>query len=254
MTGRLTGKVAIVTGAGSGMGKAISQLFAKEGAKVALADINAQGIEEVKQAIEQAGGQAAAKVTNVVKQEDVDGVIDFATQTFGQLDILVNNAGIMDNFTPVGNLTDAEYERVMAINLTGPVKLCRVAIQVMEKQETGGVIINNASVGGLFGTRGGAAYTMAKHALVGLTKNIAGTYGRFGKVRANAIAPGGVATNIQTTITAPDPLGMQALQATGETPIGQPGQIANLALFLASDEASFINGDIVKADGGWTVN
>lgn len=254
MTGRLTGKVAIVTGAGSGMGKAISQLFAKEGAKVVLADINAQGIEEVKQAIEQAGGHAAAKVTNVVKQEDVDGVIDFATQTFGQLDILVNNAGIMDNFTPVGNLTDAEYERVMAINLTGPVKLCRAAIQVMEKQETGGVIINNASVGGLFGTRGGAAYTMAKHVLVGLTKNIAGTYGRFGKVRANAIAPGGVATNIQTTITAPDPLGMQALQATGETPIGQPGQIANLALFLASDEASFINGDIVKADGGWTVN
>lgn len=254
MVDRLAGKVAIVTGAGSGMGKAISQLFAKEGAKVVLADINAQGIEEVKQAIEQAGGQAVAKVTNVVKQEDVDGVIDFATQTFGQLDILVNNAGIMDNFTPVGNLTDAEYERVMAINLTGPVKLCRAAIQVMEKQETGGVIINNASVGGLFGTRGGAAYTMAKHALVGLTKNIAGTYGRFGKVRANAIAPGGVATNIQTTITAPDSLGMQALQATGETPIGQPGQIANLALFLASDEASFINGDIVKADGGWTVN
>lgn len=106
-------------------------------------------------------------MTNVVKQEEVDGVIDFATQTFGQLDILVNNAGIMDNFTPVGNLTDAEYERVMAINLTGPVKLCRVAIQVMEKQETGGVIINNVSVGGLFGTRGGAAYTMAKHALVG---------------------------------------------------------------------------------------
>lgn len=175
MVDRLAGKVAIVTGAGSGMGKAISQLFAKEGAKVVLADINAQGIEEVKQAIEQAGGQAAAKVTNVVKQEDVDGVIDFATQTFGQLDILVNNAGIMDNFTPVGNLTDAEYERVMAINLTGPVKLCRAAIQVMEKQETGGVIINNASVGGLFGTRGGAAYTMAKHALVGLTKNIAGT-------------------------------------------------------------------------------
>lgn len=186
-----------------------------------------------------------------MKQEDVDGVIDFATQTFGQLDILVNNAGIMDNFTPVGNLTDAEYERVMAINLTGPVKLCRAAIQVMENKKPAG---SSLITGGLFGTRGGAAYTMAKHALVGLTKNIAGTYGRFGKVRANAIAPGGVATNIQTTITAPDPLGMQALQATGGTPIGQPGQIANLALFLASDEASFINGDIVKADGGWTVN
>lgn len=124
----------------------------------------------------------------------------------------------------------------------------------MKQEDVDGVIDFATQTFGLFGTRGGAAYTMAKHALVGLTKNIAGTYGRFGKVRANAIAPGGVATNIQTTITAPDPLGMQALQATGEPPIGQPGQIANLALFLASDEASFINGDIVKADGGWTVN
>jgi len=123
----------------------------------------------------------------------------------------------------------------------------------MEKQENGGVIVNNASVGGLFGGRGGAVYTVAKHGLVGMTKNVAATYGRFGKIRANAIAPGGVKTNIQSTITKPDPLGGKAIQAAGEAPLGEPQQIANLAVFLGSDESNFLNGDIIKADGGWTV-
>ncbi|WEV64151.1 glucose 1-dehydrogenase [Bifidobacterium sp. ESL0732] len=253
MTDQLKGKVAIVTGAASGMGKAISERFAAEGAKVVLADINKDTLAAVEKEITDAGGQAVSAVTNIANEADIDAMVKCATDTFGHLDILVNNAGIMDNFIPVGELDDKLYEKVMAVNLTGPFKAARAAINVMLKQENGGVIVNNASVGGLFGVRGGAAYTMAKHGLVGMTKNIAATYGRFNNIRANAIAPGGVKTNIQSTITAPNELGTKALALTGDAPLAEPSQIANLALFLASDESSFINGDIIAADGGWTV-
>lgn len=122
----------------------------------------------------------------------------------------------------------------------------------MDSQENGGVIINNASVGGLFGTRGGAAYVASKHGLVGLTKNIASTHGTLGKIRCNAIAPGAVATNIGATITSPNELGFKAIQGAGEAPTGQPEEIAQVALFLGSDDSSFVNGLVVTADGGWT--
>ncbi|GBG95151.1 3-oxoacyl-ACP reductase [Ligilactobacillus salitolerans] len=251
--GRLDNKVAIVTGAGSGMGKAIAAEYAQEGAKVILADINQETLEAVAEEIKAAGGKATISVTNIANEDDINAMVALATDTYGSLDILVNNAGIMDNFTTVGNVSNELYDKVIAINLTGPFKAARAAINVMEKQENGGVIVNNASVGGLFGARGGAVYAISKHGLIGLTKNIAATYGRFGKIRANAIAPGGVKTNIQSTITAVDPLGGQALQAAGESPLGEPSDIAHLATFLASDESSFIDGDVIKADGGWTV-
>ena len=160
----------------------------------------------------------------------------------------------MDNFKTVGSVTDGLWDKVSAINLTGPFQACREAINVRKDQKNGGIIINNASVGGLYGARGGAAYAASKHGLVGLTKNIAATYGTFGNIRCNAIAPGGVATNSGNTITDPDPLGGQAIAAAGsmDAPMGQPEQIASVAVFLASDESSFVNGDIIKADGGWT--
>ncbi|WEV57145.1 SDR family oxidoreductase [Ligilactobacillus acidipiscis] len=250
---KLTDKVAIVTGAGSGMGKAIAIAYANAGAKVVLADVNEQTLAEVEQEITGNGGQVLSCVTDISKEKDIDNLIKATTDKFGSLNILVNNAGIMDSFQVVGNVSNEQWNKVMAIDLEGPFKTARAAIKVMEKQDNGGVIINNASVGGLFGGRGGAVYTIAKHGLVGLTKNIAATYGRFGKIRANAIAPGGVKTNISSTIKQPDPLGGQAVQAAGQPPLGEPEQIAALALFLAGDEASFLNGDIVKADGGWTV-
>nr|WP_285801074.1 glucose 1-dehydrogenase [Exiguobacterium sp. s122] len=249
---KLSGKTAIVTGAGSGMGLAIAKLFAKEGARVVAVDMNGEAVEVAAREIQDAGGEAVGVAGNVTKQEDIDKMVETATSTFGSLDILVNNAGIMDNFLTVGEVTDEVWDRVIAVNLTGPMKLARAAIQVMDKQDSGGVIINNASVGGLFGTRGGASYVASKHALIGLTKNIAATYGTFNKIRANAIAPGGVNTNIGATITAPSELGMRAIQGAGEAPIGEPDQIAKVALFLASDDSSFVNGDVVKADGGWT--
>lgn len=249
---RLEGKSAIVTGAGSGMGEAIAVLFAKEGAKVVVSDINGEAVNRVVEQIKAIGGDAIGVVTNVALQADVDHVVEQTVQTYGKLDILVNNAGVMDNFVPAGDVTDESWDRVIAINLSGPFKTARAAIKVMEQQDTGGVIINNASVGGLFGCRGGAAYVSSKHGLIGLTKNLAGTYGVYGKIRANAIAPGGVNTNINSTITAPHPLGLQAIGGLGRAPMGEATQIAQVALFLASDESNFVNGEVITADGGWT--
>lgn len=250
---KLQGKTAIVTGAGSGMGRAIAVLYAQEGAKVAVVDINQAAVDAVVAEIKQAGGEASGIVTNIGLKDDVERMVQTAASTYGSVDILVNNAGVMDNFTPVGDVTDELWERLMNINLNGPFWACRAAINIMKDQSDGGVIVNNASVGGLFGTRGGAAYVASKHALIGLTKNIASTYGREGgNIRANAIAPGGVNTNIQTTITAPHPLGLAAIGDVGPGKLAEPEEIARVALFLASDDSSFVNGDVIKADGGWT--
>ncbi|MYV17638.1 SDR family oxidoreductase [Furfurilactobacillus milii] len=254
MRKRLANKVAIVTGAGSGMGKAISIAFANEGAKVLVADRQSETLNQTKDEIISNDNIAESIVTDMTNPTDVKKMIQAAVDKFGKLDILVNNAGIMDNFKTVETTTDTLWNQVLAVNLTGPFQACREAITVMKDQPDGGVIINNASIGGLFGARGGAAYTASKHGLIGVTENIAATYGTFGNIRANAIAPGGVATNIGSSLTDPDPLGGRAIAASGanEAPMGQPEQIANVALFLASDESSFVNGDVVKADGGWT--
>lgn len=249
---RLNNKTAIVTGAASGMGKAIAHLFAKEGASVILVDLNETGVNETVKDIQGEGGKAEGISVDLSKEGAIETIMDKTLQAFGQVDILVNNAGIMDNFKPVGEATDELWEKVLAINLTAPFKLARAAIRIMEKQDKGGVIINNASVGGLFGARGGAAYVTSKHGLIGLTKNIAATYGFMGKIRANAIAPGGVNTNIGNTITDPSPLGMKAISSLGEVPMGEPEQIAQLALFLAEEGSGFVNGAVITADGGWT--
>lgn len=250
---KLAGKTALVTGAASGMGKAIAELYAKEGAKVIASDIN-ESVHEVVKAIEAAGGIATGFVGNVANLEDIDAMVQLAISEYASLDILVNNAGVLDNFMAVGELTDELWDRVMNINLTAPFKLSRAAIRVMEEQENGGVIVNNASIGGLFGARGGAAYIASKHGLIGLTKNIAATYGIHGKVRANVIAPGAVVTNISASITAEaSQLGQKAMGGAGNPPVGQADQLAQVALFLASDDSSFVNGEVLVVDGGWTV-
>ncbi|HAT54074.1 MAG TPA: 3-ketoacyl-ACP reductase, partial [Lactobacillus sp.] len=167
MTTLLENKVALVTGAGSGMGKAIAIAFANEGAKVMLADFNADSLAEVKDIIEAADQTAETVTADMSKPTDVGTMVKETVAKFGQLDILVNNAGIMDDFKTVGTTTDELWNRVMAVNLTGPFQACREAINIMKDQPNGGVIINNASVGGLFGARGGAAYAASKHGLIG---------------------------------------------------------------------------------------
>jgi NAD(P)-dependent dehydrogenase (short-subunit alcohol dehydrogenase family) len=249
---KLQNKVAVVTGAASGMGKEIALLFAAEGAKVVVSDLNVEGAGKVVEEITAKGGTAVAVASNVAKEEDVQNLIDSAVNEYGTLDILINNAGIMDNFVPVGDLTDELWERVFAVNTTGPMRTIRKSLPIFLEKESG-VIVNIASAGGLFGSRAGAAYTAAKHAVVGLTKNVGFQYSVKG-IRCNAIAPGGVATNIGTSINAPNEFGMgRAMAGMGINPrTGTPEEIAKVALFLASDDSSFVNGTVVTADAGWT--
>lgn len=254
MAGKLDGKVAIVTGSASGMGKAIAELYAQEGATVIVADLKQTAIDAVVDEINNAGGDASGFVADMSKENDIIDLVENVVEKYSHIDILVNNAGVMDNFVTVGNLDTDKWNKILAINLTGPTIASREVINVMLNQPDGGAIINVASVGGLFGARCGAAYIASKHGLIGITKNIAATYGRFKNIRANAIAPGGVKTNIGNTITEPDQLGLQAIGAAGESPMGDPADIAQVALLLGSDDAKFVNGTTITADGGWTAS
>lgn len=249
---RLQNKVAIVTGAASGMGKAIAALYAKEGAKVVVADIHLEAAETVAGEIKSGGGEALAVKANVADEADIQNLIDTTVKTYGTVDILVNNAGIMDNFEPAGDIEDDSWNRIFAVNTTSVMRATRKVLPIfLAKQQ--GVIINVASAGGLFGARAGAAYTASKHAVVGFTKNTGFMYAPQG-IRCNAIAPGGVETNIGSTMTHINEFGMGRTQpGLALNPrTGKPEEIAQLALFLGSDEASFINGAVVTADGGWT--
>lgn len=249
---KLQDKVAVVTGAGSGMGKAIANLYAKEGAKVVVSDVNLDSAQATVEEIKANGGEAISVLANVAKEEDIQNLIDSAVQTFGTLDILVNNAGIMDNMEPAGDLKDSQWERVLAINTTSVMRATRKALPIFLAKHKG-VIINIASVGGLYGARAGAAYTASKHAVVGLTKNTGYMYAGEG-IRCVAIAPGGVETNIGSTMTNINEFGAGRTQAgmAVNPRMGRADEIAQLALFLASDDASFINGTVITADAGWT--
>lgn len=249
---RLQNKVAVITGAASGMGKAIAILYAKEGAKVVVSDLNADAANATVEEIKANGGEAIGIAANVAKEEDIQNLIDTAVGTYGTLDILVNNAGIMDNFVPAADVTDELWDRVFAVNATGPMRAIRKALPIF-LEKGNGVIVNIASIGGLKGSRAGASYTAAKHALIGLTKNVGFQYATSG-IRCNAIAPGGVNTNIGTTMNNPNAFGMEkAMSGSGNNPrSGEPEEIAKVALFLASDDSGFVNGTVVTADAGWT--
>jgi NAD(P)-dependent dehydrogenase (short-subunit alcohol dehydrogenase family) len=250
--GKLDGKVAVVTGAASGMGKAIAELYANEGAKVVVVDLNLEGAEKVANGINQSGGTALAVKVNVAMKEEIDNMIDVAVKEFGTLDILVNNAGIMDNFEPAADIDDDRWDLIFNVNTKAVMRATRKALPIFLEKEKG-VIINTASTGGLNGAHAGATYVASKHAVVGFTKNTGYMYANKG-IRCNAIAPGGVETNIASSMTNPNQFGFSRTQAVqGVIPrVGKPEEIARVALFLASDESSFVNGTVITADAGWT--
>lgn len=248
---KLKDKIVVVTGASSGMGKSITRLFLNEGAIVAGIDIREDRLEGLKTEFG-AGDSLLTYVGDVSKRDQVDQILEDIIKKKGRLDILVNNAGIMDEMMPIGEVSDELWNRVIGVNLNGPMYLSRKAVNQMTAQG-GGNIINIASIGGLFGARAGVAYTASKFALVGMTKNIGYMYAGMG-IRCNAIAPGGVNTDIGAGIKAPSPLGLdRAMSGFGMNPrTGEPEEIAKIALFLASDDSSMINGAVITADTGWT--
>ena len=248
---KLENKTVIVTGAASGMGKAIALLFAQQGANVVAADLRQNEIDEVVNTITKNNGKAIAVVCNVSNENEIKNLVDTAVKKFSTVDVLVNNAGVMDDFVPVDQVTNDLWNRVMSININGPFYACRLVVPIMLKQGSG-AIINIASVGGLHGARAGAAYTASKHALVGLTKNIGFMYAQKG-IRCNAIAPGGVNTNIGKDMK-PNQFGSERCMSGGVNMprMGEADEIAKTALFLATADSSLVNGTVVTADGGWT--
>ena len=248
----LENKVAIITGSGAGIGKEIATTYAKEGAKVVIADFNEEALNATVNELNESGYIAFGVQVNVAKEEDVQQMIEATIAQFNRIDILVNNAGVGDHMQAAANVDDETWNRVMDINVTGVMRCIRRILPHFE-EHGGGTIINMASLAGVTGGRGGLTYTAAKHAVVGMTKNIASHYGPL-NIRANAIAPGHVETGFSAKMTKLDPFGMkQATRGTNMmTKAGQVSDIANIALFLASEQSSLINGVTITADGGWS--
>lgn len=248
---RLEGKVVLLTGGSAGVGREIALLFAEEGAKVVAVARRLNRLEEISEEASSFDGEIVPLEGDLTKDEDIANMVDFTMDKYGKIDVLVNNAGILDNFTPLGEMSDELWEKVMNLNLTAPVKLSRKLIPIMVDQEDGN-IVNISSLGGLNGGKAGTAYTASKFALTGVTKNIAYIYAEKG-IRCNAICPGGIDTEISDNLE-PSEFGMErVMKGTGNNiRSASPKEIANIALFLASDESSFINGDAIVADAGWT--
>jgi len=241
----------VVTGAGSGIGRAAALRFAAEGARVVVADLDAERAEAVAREIEAAGGSAVAVPGDLCEQAVVDRVVRTAVDSFGGLDVLVNNAGIMDSMSATADVSDAEWERVMRVNLTAPFLLTRAALPHMLARGKG-AIVNTASEASLRGSAAGTPYTVSKHGVVGLTRSVAVMY-RDAGIRANAVAPGGTRTNLVVDV-APDSHGPTVMASYMHNigRVADPDEQAAAIVFLASDAASDINGVILPVDNGWS--
>lgn len=246
-THRHDGAIAIVTGAGSGIGRAAALRLAQEGARVVGCDVNAEGLD----ALVREAGQVRTVLADLTKQDAVDEVVR-AAEEMGPVDILANVAGIMDGFLPAHEVDDATWDRVLAVNLHAPMMLSRAVLGGMMERGHG-VIVNVASVAGTRGGASGVAYATSKHGLLGLTRSIAATYRNAG-IRCNAVCPGGVATAIGATAMPKSPWAFeqyqQALALAGRE--ASADEIAAVISWLASGEASNVNGAVIAADNGWT--
>ncbi len=246
---RYAGRVAVVTGAASGIGRAVALQLAVEGATVVAVDVDAEELATTRKLIESVDREATTVVADVTDQADIARVIGALEDQ--RVDLLANVAGVMDHFLPVTELDDATWDRVLAVNLTGPMRLCRAVIPFMLADHHG-VIVNVSSIGGLTGAVAGSAYTASKHGLIGLTRSIAALYAEDG-IRAVAVCPGAVETNIGRSAFPTSPWAYRRLERSFNNSIrtAKPNEIATIICWLGSDEAININGAVITADGGW---
>ncbi len=242
---RVKDKVTIITGAGSGIGRGTALLFAGEGAKVVVADMNRKGGEETVNEIKQKGGEAFFAMLDVSNREQIKNVVDDTLDKYGKIDVLINNAGIIQDALVV-KMTEEQWDRVISIDLKGPFNCIQAVVGSMI-EKGGGEIINVSSIVGLYGNVGQTNYAAAKAGLIGMTKTLAKELGKKG-IRVNAIAPGFIITPMTSTI--PEKILEMMKEKTPLKRLGKPEDVANTLLFLASDEASFINGAIISVDGG----
>ena len=243
------GKVALITGAGSGIGRAAAQIFAREGAKVAAADVNQASAEETVGMIRAAGGEAFGLQADVSKAAEVEAMVAAVVETYGRLDCAFNNAGIEGALASTADYTEADWAPVIAVNLTG-VWLC-MKYEVPRMLETGGgAIVNTSSAAGLLGAPRMSAYVASKHGVVGLTKTAALEYAKSG-VRVNAVCPGVIDTSMVGRLKERRPRMFEKI-VRGEPigRIGRPEEIAETAVWLCSDAASFVTGHAMSVDGG----
>jgi NAD(P)-dependent dehydrogenase (short-subunit alcohol dehydrogenase family) len=251
MAGILDGKVAIITGAGSGIGRATSKIFAREGARLVLADVVADAVQETVNSVKQAGGDAICLKTDVANWNDVEALVAKAVETYGRVDCAFNNAGIEGEAALTHKCSEANWNRVLAINLTGVWFCMKAEIAQILKQGGGGAIVNTSSIAGIAGSVGGPAYVAAKHGVAGLARAAALEYGKH-NIRINAVCPGPIRTPM---------LGRLALlQRSGEEGfarsdplrrLGEPEEIGEAVAWLCSDRASYVTGLPMPVDGGY---
>jgi NAD(P)-dependent dehydrogenase (short-subunit alcohol dehydrogenase family) len=250
MAALLNGKVALITGAGSGIGRAAALIFAREGARLTLSDIVAEGGEETLAMVKQAGAEAIFMRSDVSKLAEVEALVAKVVSTFGRIDCAFNNAGIDGKMAKVAECTEENWARTLAVNLTGVFFCMKAEIPHMLRQG-GGAIVNTASVAGLTGSPGLPAYVASKHGVVGLTRAAALEYGRE-KIRVNCVCPGPIRTPmLGRLLTGRPEMEQRFASAEPLKRLGEPAEIGEAVAWLCSDAASYVTGHAMPVDGGY---
>jgi NAD(P)-dependent dehydrogenase (short-subunit alcohol dehydrogenase family) len=249
---RLQGKVAIVTGASRGIGAAIATHMAEEGAKVVLVSRKLDGLEAVASEIRKTGGEAIPIACHVGHRNQREEMLDQALHSFGQVDILVNNAATNPHFGPMLTIDEGAWDKTFEVNVKGYFGMIQLVAGHLQQRGAKGSIVNVASVVGLMAAPMQGVYAMTKSAVISMTKTLAMELGGSG-IRVNAIAPGLVETKFAQVLVDNDEIRSSIVNRTAVGRVGQPRDIAGGAVFLASDEADYVTGDVMVIDGGWTL-